>query len=426
VRWVITPSTIGGSLNVPGDKSIAHRALMLAALARGSSRIRGLPSGEDVLATAACLRALGVQIETKDENTAVCSEGNLESAVCLLDAANSGTTIRLLTGILAGQSFRSNITGDDSLRRRPMNRVVSPLALMGAEITSCDGFPPLEIEPSQLHSIRYTLPVASAQVKSAILLAGLFAQGSTTVVEPIATRDHTERMLSALGVDIDITGNSISVEGGQRPRSFELDVPGDPSSAAFFFAAGLLTGGEVEVCNMLTNPTRTGFLDAVGRMGAQVEVRNLRDQMGEPVADVRVSGPASKPVEIGGSEVPILVDEIPLIALLATQARGVSTITGAQELRVKETDRVARVASILRAMGADVRELPDGFCIRGPTPLSGTSAASAGDHRMAMMLAIAGTAASGATLVEDASVASVSYPGFDIAFRQMGAAVEAA
>jgi 3-phosphoshikimate 1-carboxyvinyltransferase len=356
----------------------------------------------------------------------VSSAGDLEPAVDRLDAANSGTTIRLLAGILAGQSFRSNITGDDSLLGRPMNRVVSPLALMGAEIKSRDGFPPLDIEPSRLHGIRYTLPVASAQVKSAILLAALFAQGSTTVVEPIATRDHTERMLSALGVEIDITNDSISVEGGQRPRTFELDVPGDPSSAAFFFAAGLLTGGEVEVCNMLANPTRTGFLDAVGRMGAQIEVRNLRNQMGEPVADVRVSGAASKPVEIGGSEVPILVDEVPLIALLATQARGVSTITGAQELRVKETDRIARVTSILQAMGADISELPDGFCIRGPTPLSGTSAASAGDHRMAMMLAIAGTSASGATLVEDAGVASVSYPGFDIAFRHMGAAVEAA
>jgi 3-phosphoshikimate 1-carboxyvinyltransferase len=233
-------------------------------------------------------------------------------------------------------------------------------------------------------------------------------------------------MLRATGVGVESTGGAISIEGSQRPHNFEIDIPGDPSSAAFFFAAALLTGGEVEVRNMLVNPTRTGFIDAVRRMGAQIEVRNLRDEMGEPVADVRVSGRAIRPVEISAPEVPTLVDEIPLIALLATQAHGVSSISGAQELRVKETDRIAKVTDVLAAMGADIRELPDGFSIRGPNPLSGTAATSAGDHRMAMMLAIAGSAARGVTSVEDASVVSVSYPDFDAAFRQVGAAVEAA
>jgi len=426
MRWIVAPSTLQGTCSVPGDKSIAHRALMLGALARGTTYIRGLPSGEAVLATAACLRAVGVEIAVDGDTAEVSSCGILEPPNAPLDTGNSGTSMRLLAGILVGQPFPSVLTGDAWLRRRPMARIVEPLSLMGARITSLDGRAPLEIRPARLHGIRYTLPVASAQVKSAILLAGLFADGDTTVVEPAPTRDHTERMMRALGVEVDTQETTVTMAGGQRPDPFELDVPADPSSAAFFYAAGLLTGGEVRVEAMLVNPTRTGFLNAVARMGAVVTMRNPREVMGEPVADVVVSGHLSNPLTVDDEEVPLLVDELPLLALLATQVRGTSSIRGAAELRVKETDRIAGVTRVLRAMGADITGLPDGFLIGGSTSLRGTTVSSGGDHRLAMMAAVAGTVARGTTIIEDANAAAVSFPEFDSEFHRAGGALEAA
>ncbi|HLJ69363.1 MAG TPA: 3-phosphoshikimate 1-carboxyvinyltransferase [Chloroflexota bacterium] len=450
MRWRIRPSRIDGSLSVPGDKSIAHRALMLAALAGGRSEINNLPNGGDVLATAGCLRALGVDIDPAAGRVVVSSPGRLAAPERELDAANSGTTMRLLAGILVGQPFASCLTGDDSLRRRPMGRVVEPLTQMGASIRSEAGRAPLTIEPAQLRGIEYTLPVLSAQVKSAILLAGLFADGVTTVIEPAPTRDHTERMLQALGAGVStapvqhaggrgapcpeapttaVAGASLACPVGARRitltpggclEPFRLTVPGDQSTAAFFFAAAALQGADVVIRDLDFNPTRTGFLHALRRMGASIEMRNAREELGEPVGDVAISGRAVRPIDISRDTVPLLVDEIPLLALLATQAAGESVIRGAEELRVKESDRIAGVGSLLRVMGADVEDLPDGFVIRGPTPLCGATVSSGGDHRLAMMGAVAGTIAAGETRVEGAEAAAVSFPGFLEAFAALG------
>jgi 3-phosphoshikimate 1-carboxyvinyltransferase len=423
MRWLVTPSTIGGSLAMPGDKSIAHRALMLAGLAEGVSSIDNLPAGEDVRSTARCIGSLGVTIDDTGNSAVVRSTGDLEAPEQALDAANSGTSMRLLTGILAGQGFDSCLVGDDLLSRRPMGRVIEPLAHMGARIGSRDGRAPLEIHGSPLTGIHYTLPVASAQVKSAILLAGLFASGETTVEERAPSRDHTERMLRALGVEVHQVKNEVTVVRG-KPTTLHIRVPGDPSSAAFFFAAAALTGGKIEVTDVSVNPTRVGFLRAMDRMGISVEMGQEHLEMGEPVASVRLTGAVTKPITIGGDEVPQLVDEISLLALLATQAPGRSVITGAGELRVKETDRIAAVSRMLGAMGAEIRELPDGFVVDGPTRLLGRTVSSGGDHRLAMLASVAGSSAQGETIVESADAAAVSFPAFDAAFAGVGGRIE--
>jgi 3-phosphoshikimate 1-carboxyvinyltransferase len=424
MKWLVSPAVIEGSLAVPGDKSIAHRALMLAGLAHGGSVIHNLPAGEDVRATAGIMRALGVNVSDAD-SALVHSTGKLKAPQQALDAANSGTSMRLLSGVLAGQRFDSCLVGDESLSRRPMGRIIEPLSRMGADIRSRDGSAPLEIRGSRLHGIRYALPVASAQVKSAILLAGLFASGETTVEERVPSRDHTELMLRAMGVEVRRVKNKVSVTRG-KPQPFQMRVPGDPSSASFFLAAAALTGGTAEVTGVSVNPTRTGFLRALERMGVSVEMGEERLELGEPVASVRVSGSVTGPIMIGADEVPQLVDEIPLLALLATQASGKSTISGAAELRVKETDRIAAVTAMLGAMGADIRELPDGFVVDGPTRLLGRTVSSGGDHRLAMLAAVAGTCAQGETVVEDAEAADVSFPSFHRAFADVGGRIEAA
>ncbi len=418
-------STIGGWAIVPGDKSIAHRALMLAGLARGTSTIHNLPSGEDVMSTASCMSRLGVTIDLQPEGARLDSAGGMLSPDCELDAGNSGTTIRLLAGMLAGQAFSCRLTGDASLRCRPMRRVVDPLRQMGASIATEGGSAPLDITGSRLHGITYTMPVASAQVKSAVLLAGLFATGTTTVVEIVPARDHTERMLASFGLNVRRHGTSVEVERSDPPPGFNLTVPGDMSSGAFLLSATALTGGEVSIDSIGLNPTRAAILRVLERMGASVTTHAESEEAGEPRGTVTVSGLIEYPIHLSEQDVPGLVDELPLIALLATQVQGESVIEGAAELRVKETDRIAAVARELQVMGADIEERPDGWRIRGKTPLRGESVKSHGDHRLAMMLAVAGVCARGETVIEEAEAADVSFPGFTSVFSSLGAAIEA-
>lgn len=424
MKWRVGPSTIGGTTTVPGDKSIAHRALMLAGLAHGTSIIENLPSGEDVLSTAGCMRDLGVNVEIADGTARLTSERGLSAPTKTLDAGNSGTTLRLLSGILAGQGFSSQVTGDESLRRRPMGRVVDPLRLMGACISTRDGFAPLEISQSDLHGIRYTLPVASAQVKSAVLLAGLFATGVTAVIETVPARDHTERMLASLGLHIRRLGLMVEVERGPAPQAFSTTVPGDMSSAAFLYAAAVMTGGEVMIEGVGLNPSRTAILDVLARMGARVTIAVEHEETGEPRGSTSVSGSIEHPIHIRAAEVPGLVDELPLIALLATRAPGDSIIEGAQELRVKETDRVAAVAQELRQLGAEIEERPDGWRIKGGPQLRGGNVQSHGDHRLAMMLAVAGASAARETVIDGAEASAVSFPQFAAAFASLDGVIE--
>lgn len=425
MKWRISPGTIGGTVSVPGDKSIAHRAIMLASLASGTSTIKNLPNGDDVRSTVRCLRVLGVSVEIDGNSAYLESSGRLSEPSGPLDAGNSGTTMRLLAGILAGQPFASHLCGDPSLSRRPMSRVAEPLRLMGAIVRTADGKPPLDIEGGPLHGIRYTLPVASAQVKSAVLLAALFAEGRTEVIEPARTRDHTECLLRATGVEVVTQDGTIQVGGGRRPSPFDTQLPGDLSSAAFLLAGAVLTGGEVTVRALGVNPTRTAFLDVLEQMGARVDVVNARRHMEEPVGDVTVSGSVTEPIEIGGADVAPLIDELPLVALLATQARGTTVVRDAAELRVKETDRIAAVTAALSVLGGDMTQLQDGFVVRGPTPLTGARIQSPGDHRLAMLLAVAGAAASGGTVVEGAEAAMVSFPTFEAVFRRLGGTLHA-
>lgn len=412
MKWRIAPSQVGGDAEVPGDKSIGHRALLLAGLADGVSRIHNLPSGGDVRATARCLTSLGSVVVVDGAGVSVRGGCDWQRPPAPLDAGNSGTTMRLLAGVLAGQPFPSCLVGDPSLSRRPMERVVLPLRQMGARIESTDGTAPLLINSASLHGIEYTLSVASAQVKSSVLLAGLHATGTTTVVEPVATRDHTERMLQATGVEVQRHSTAVSVQGGSRPAPFEMTVPGDPSSAAFLAAAAVLTGGNLTIRDVGINPTRIGFLQVLQRMGSPVRFEAAADEMGEPVGNISVSGRPRRPVTVDEEEVPLLVDELPLVALLATQADGRCVVSGAAELRKKESDRIEGVAQGLRALGAQIEPRPDGWLIEGPSRLRGARVESMGDHRLAMMLAVAGLIAEGETVVEGAEAADISFPGF--------------
>jgi 3-phosphoshikimate 1-carboxyvinyltransferase len=434
VIWRIRPSILGGTATVPGDKSLGHRALMLAALARGRSTITNLPDGDDVQSTARCLAALGVDIRKDGAVTVVQSIGAFRPPTEPLDCGNSGTTMRLLTGILAGQPFRTTLIGDDSLSRRPMRRVIDPLRQMGARIASDSGCAPLHIDGAELHGVRYTLPVASAQIKSAVLLAGLFASGETVVVEPASlgrSRDHTETMLRALGAAVrvnhpssDATGApegwNVSVTAGSPLVTFDISIPGDPSSAAFLMAGACLTGGTVTIDDILINPTRTGFLRALVTMGARVDMQEASPMLGEPRACVSVSGTLKSCPRLQREDVPQVLDELPLLALCATQTDGVSEIRHAAELRVKETDRIQTTTQVLTRMGAEVKELNDGFMVQGPTPLHGAVLPSQNDHRIAMMLAVAGLSATGETMVHGAESASVSWPGFQQTLAALG------
>jgi 3-phosphoshikimate 1-carboxyvinyltransferase len=410
VRQTVRPARrLRGELRLPGDKSISHRALMLNAVADGAACVQGLSGGADVASTAGCLRALGVEIE--DGRVAGRGPRGLQEPSGPLDCGNSGTTMRLLAGLLASQPFQVTLVGDESLSRRPMDRVVKPLRLMGAEA----GTSPLRVGGGRLHGIEYDMPVASAQVKSAILLAGLGAEGTTRVNEQVTTRDHTERMLAAMGAPVSIEGTTVSIAGpAERLRPLDVAVPADVSAAAFWLvAAGLHADSAVRLPGVGVNPTRTGLLDLLRRAGIDVVRAHERLEGVEPVADLEVGTCRSgRAFEIGGGQVAELIDELPVLAVAAALLPGTSRITGAGELRVKESDRVAAMAAGLTAMGADVTELPDGWEIHGPRHLEGARVSSVGDHRVAMALAVAGLLADGETEIEDAECVAISYPGF--------------
>jgi 3-phosphoshikimate 1-carboxyvinyltransferase len=421
-----------GCARVPGDKSISHRALMFAALADGDSRIEGfLPSG-DCLATLDCLRALGVEItplpyrERGNHATTLTVHGHglhgLQRPAAPLNCVRSGTTMRLLAGILAGQAFESILTGDPQLLRRPMRRVTEPLRRMGAEIEDADGYAPLVVRGRPLHGYGHTLTVASAQVKSALLLAGLYAEGSTVVHQPGPARDHTERMLVAMGAEVAVDGLDVTLTPVDTLAPNSLAIPGDISSATFpLVAAVLINGSEVTVEGVGVNPTRTGLLDVLREMGAEIVVQNAREQGGEPVADVTVRASELSGVEVSGQTVVRMIDEFPVLAVAATQTHGATRVRDAAELRVKETDRVAVIVEGLRAMGARIEPQPDGFIVEGPTPLKGAVVDSHGDHRLAMALAVAGMVAEGETVIENADCIADSFPGFAGLMQGLGA-----
>jgi len=415
---------ISGTVQVPGDKSISHRAVMFGALAEGTTTIEGFLPGADCLSTISCFRQMGIEIEQEGDRVTVTGKGwyGLQEPSRTLDVGNSGTTARLLAGILATQPFHTVMEGDESIAKRPMRRVVGPLREMGARIDGRkDGeFTPLSIRGGKLKGIQYRSPVASAQVKSAILLAGLQADGVTSVTEPHLSRDHTERMLQAFGVQVVRDGLTVSVEGGQRLTGRAIQVPGDISSAAFLIAAVMMVpGSSLFIPNVGINPTRTGILDVVKAMGGSVELVNQRIVNEEPVADLRISYAELSGIEIGGEIIPRLIDEVPVIAVMATQAKGRTVIRDAQELKVKETDRIATVVSELTKLGAQVTPTDDGIIVEGPTPLHGAVIDSLGDHRIGMAMAIAGLAAAGETVIENEEAIAVSFPNFAEILQQI-------
>jgi 3-phosphoshikimate 1-carboxyvinyltransferase len=402
---------------IPGDKSISHRAVMLGSLARGESVIHNFLPSADCLATVDCFRRMGVEIESRKQEMIIKGRGlkGLQRPDNELYVGNSGTTIRLMMGILAGQEFVSRITGDESIQKRPMLRVAKPLREMGANIEGQGSrvkgqeeiFAPLKISGGKLKGIVYELPVASAQVKSAVLLAGLYAEGETKVIEKVPSRDHTERMLAHFGA-----ASRKEFEG------VEIDVPGDISSAAFFMVAALITpNSEFIFPNVGLNPTRTGIIEVLHRMGASLEVSDEEIICNEPRGKLRTRHSELKAIQISGEIVPRIIDEIPIIALAATQADGTTEIRGAKELRIKESDRIATISSELRKLGANIQELEDGMVIEGPTRLRGGRVKSFGDHRIAMMLSVAGLIADGTVEIDDTACIETSFPGFEKLFK---------
>ncbi|MBW4526403.1 MAG: 3-phosphoshikimate 1-carboxyvinyltransferase [Phormidium tanganyikae FI6-MK23] len=419
--------SLQGRIRIPGDKSISHRALMLGALAQGETIIRGLLLGEDPRSTASCFRSMGAEISelnTEEVRVKGIGLGNLTEPIDVLNAGNSGTTLRLMLGILASHPDRFfTVTGDGSLRSRPMSRVVKPLQQMGAQIwgRKQNSLAPLAIQGQALKPIHYHSPIASAQVKSCILLAGLMTEGQTTVTEPALSRDHSERMLRAFGADltVDPETNSVTVTGQAQLNGQTVIVPGDISSAAFWLVAGaIVPGSDLTVENVGINPTRTGVLEILERMGADITIENSREVAGEPVADLRVRHSQLKACEISGDVIPSLIDEIPILAVAAVFAEGTTIVKDAEELRVKESDRITVMATQLNQMGASVKELPDGMEITGGTALKGTEVDSYTDHRIAMSLAIAALNASGTTTIHRAEAAAISYPDFTATLQQ--------
>ncbi|MFZ0871049.1 MAG: 3-phosphoshikimate 1-carboxyvinyltransferase [Rhodanobacter sp.] len=428
--WSSQPGQpLHGSVQVPGDKSVSHRALMLAAIAEGDSRIRGFLEGEDTRATAAVLAQLGVRIETPSEGERhVHGVGlhGLRGSAQSLDCGNAGTGMRLLTGLLAGQAFNSTLVGDASLSKRPMRRVTGPLALMGAHIDTQDGLPPLGVRGGQsLHGIRYELPVASAQVKSALLLAGLYAVGETEIIEPHPTRDYTERMLAAFGWPIAFEPGRARLAGGHTLRATDVDVPADFSSAAFFLvAASIVPGSELRLPAVGLNPRRTGLLQALRLMGADIVVEHPRESGGEPVGDLVVHHAPLHGIELPEALVPDMIDEFPVLFIAAAVASGRTVIRGAAELRVKESDRIATMATGLRALGVSIEETPDGAIIHGGRIGAG-AVESHLDHRIAMSFAVAGLVASGPVRVNDCRHVATSFPGFLELANRCGFALQA-
>ena len=422
IRTVKSCTRLEGEVILPGDKSISHRAVIFNGLAKGKARIDNFSSGADCLATVRCLEDLGLEIVQEESESflslsvAGIGKDGLKEAADVLNATNSGTTMRLLAGLLAAQPFMSIITGDASLRSRPMGRLIEPLRLMGTEIwgREKDSFAPLVIRGGELRGIEFTLPVPSAQVKSAILLAGLFAQGNTVLHQPVPSRDHTERLFKEMGVDLKSDGTSISLTpmSGQLVP-LDMYVPGDISAAAYFLVAGAIhPNARVVVKNCGINPTRVGVIEVLIAMGANLKIENKRWEAGEPLADIMVESSDLTGVELGGDIIPRLIDEIPAIAVAGCVAKGKTVIWDAAELKVKESNRIATVSSEIARLGAEIEQLPDGMLIHGGKSLMGAEVDSHFDHRLAMSLAIAGLVAKGETTINNAQVSQVSYPGF--------------
>lgn len=418
IKQLITNvSGLNGTISVPGDKSISHRAVMFGAIAKGETTITGFLPGEDCLSTISCFRKMGVRIHQEGDYVEIESAGidGLEEPIDILDVGNSGTTTRLILGILATRPFHSVLIGDASIAKRPMGRVTKPLREMGAKIDGRKNgmYTPLSIRGGDTRGIHYHSPVASAQVKSAILLAGLGSSGVTSVTEPALSRDHTERMLEAFGAKIYRDGLTVTIEGGQPLIATSIEVPGDISSAAFFLVAGaIIPNSQITLRNVGMNPTRDGIIKVLQRMGANLQITNERIVNGEPIADLHISSSQLKGIEIYGDIIPTLIDEIPIIALLATQAEGKTVIRDAEELKVKETNRIDTVVSELKKMGAMIEATDDGMIIHGNSSLHGATVHSYGDHRIGMMLAIAALLSKTATELENPESIAVSYPNF--------------
>jgi len=408
---------LSGTIEVPGDKSISHRALIFTSMADGESRIENLSTAADCMSTISCLKALGIKMKRQADSTFIV-EGKrrfgFRKPSDVLDAGNSGTTIRLISGLLAGQSFDSVITGDSSLRKRPMKRIINPLLCMGAGISAHDNntLPPIKITGKKLKPISYTMPVASAQVKTALMISGLLCDGTTTIIEKYQSRDHTERMFKHLGANISGTFPEIKIKGGEF-SSADIIIPGDISSAIFFVIASLLVkDSEITIRNVGLNPTRIGCLNVLQRMGASLTItqKNIRNE--EPIGTITSSSSNLNAISISEEDIPSVVDEIPILALAATQAEGKTVISGAEELRIKESDRLKAVTDGLKRLGASIIEKPDGLEIEGPTKLYGAEVESFGDHRLAMTLAIAGLIAEGNTTIKKFDAVDISFPEF--------------
>ncbi|MHB8882494.1 MAG: 3-phosphoshikimate 1-carboxyvinyltransferase [Thermodesulfovibrionales bacterium] len=416
-----------GELTPPPDKSISHRAVIFSSLADGTGVVRNFLRAKDTESSMHAFRSLGMDITDEGDTLIIRGRGlhGLSEARDVIDCGNSGTTIRLIAGVLSGNPFFSVLTGDDSLRSRPMARVIKPLTRMGAAISGRDDnrYPPLAIRGGRLVPMSYEMPMASAQVKSSLLLAGLYAEGLTEITEPARSRDHTERMLPAFGAGLTVDGLKVSIRGGRPLTPVDILVPGDFSSAAFFLVAALIVpGSEVYIRNVGMNPTRTGLLDVLGAMGARIKTENVREVSGEPVADLYCTGGSElRAVDIGGATVPSLIDEFPVLCVAAALADGVTTIRGAEELRVKESDRISAIAAELRKMGAAIEEFPDGLSIRGAEALLPAEVDSHGDHRIAMAMAVAGLTTQGVTVINGASAVDISFPGFFSLLRKFSA-----
>lgn len=409
--------SLKGDITVPGDKSISHRSLMLGSISEGRTRIKGLLRGADCLSTMSCMRALGVSIDDNGNEIVVHGVGlnGLKKPAQMLYTGNSGTTTRILSGILAGQPFETTITGDESIEKRPMKRIITPLSLMNADISSVNGndCAPLSIKPSTLHGINYDSPVASAQVKSCILLAGLYADAPTTVTEPALSRNHTELMLRAFGADIETSGYSATVTPGNTLHGQDIQIPGDISSAAYFIAAGLIVkDSEILISNVNINPTRAGIIKVVKSMGGTIDILNERIVSGEPVADLYVKSSHLHGTEIGGADIPTLIDEIPIIAILAANADGQTIIRDASELHVKESDRIKSISENLTRMGSDIMPTSDGMIIYGGARLHSAKIKTMKDHRIAMAFSIASLALDEDNSIDDMDCVNISYPGF--------------
>lgn len=410
---------LNGDITVPPDKSISHRAVIFASIAEGKSIVRNFLRAEDPISTMNAMRALGIEIhEGADDELIINGKGlrGLTEPFDVIDCGNSGTTLRLLSGILGGNTFLSVLTGDESLRQRPMARIIRPLREMGADISgrAGDKFPPLAIKGRTLKSIDYKMPVASAQVKSCLILAGLYADGITSITEPYKSRDHTERMLKSMGAGIEVNDLTVRISGESKLDAIDITVPSDFSSAAFFIAAAqIVPDSEILIKGVGINPTRTGFLSVIEDMGGSVELRNIREISGEPVADIYCeTAQGLEAIRISEDSMPSLIDEFPILCVLASRANGVTEIRGARELRLKESDRISAMATELRKMGVTLEEYPDGLSIEGLAELRGSAVESYSDHRIAMALSVAGLIAEGKTIIDNPSCVDISFPGF--------------